>query len=412
MPLTEKQVEYLMHCDRRWNFKTGATGSGKSYLDIAVTIPKRLIVSRGEGLLVLFGNTRGTLDRNILKPMRDLWPGLVGPIRSDNTVQMFGHEVYVLGADNKKHVERIQGASIEYAYGDEVTTWSEDVFSMLKSRLRCAHSHFDGTCNPDNPNHWVKRFLDSDADLYHQAYVIDDGALPAKVVHELKKEYAGTVYYDRFILGRWVAAEGAIYRKFADDPERFILDSPPDVKLATIGVDFGGNGSATAFNCTGYTVGFQDVVTLEEYYQTGITSPSELEAAFVDFVKLCKSKYKLGTIYCDSAEQTLIQGLRTAAMREGLGVAVKNARKGPINDRIRAYCLLMGADRYKVLRHCKHTIEAFRSAVWDSKSPTKDVRLDDGTYNVDSLDAQEYSTEKYMDTIIKLGVRNGRTGMA
>ena len=313
----------------------------------------------------------------------------MGPIRSDNTVQMFGHEVYMLGADNKKHVERIQGASIEYAYGDEVTTWSEDVFSMLKSRLRCAHSHFDGTCNPDNPNHWVKRFLDSDADLYHQAYVIDDGALPAKVVRELKKEYAGTVYYDRFI-----------------------LDSPPDIKLATIGVDFGGNGSATAFNCTGFTVGFQDVVTLEEYYQTGITSPSELEAAFVDFVKVCKSKYKLGTIYCDSAEQTLIQGLRTAALREGLGVAVKNARNGPINDRIRAYCLLMGADRYKVLRHCTHTIEAFRSAVWDSKSPTKDVRLDDGTYNVDSLDAQEYSTEKYMDTIIKLGVRNGRTGMA
>ena len=72
----------------------------------------------------------------------------------------------------------------------------------------------------------------------------------------------------------------------------------------------------------------------------------------------------------------------------------------------------MGADRYKVLQHCTHTIEAFRSAVWDSKSPTKDVRLDNGTYNVDSLDAQEYSTEKYMDTIIKLGVRNGRTGMA
>ena len=98
-----------------------------------------------------------------------------------------------------------------------------------------------------------------------------------------------------------------------------------------MGIYQSGNGSATAFNCTGYTVGFQDVVTLEEYYQTGITSPSELEAAFVDFVKVCKSKYKLGTIYCDSAEQTLIQGLRTAALREGLGVAVKNARKGPID---------------------------------------------------------------------------------
>lgn len=39
----------------------------------------------------------------------------------------------------------------------------------------------------------------------------------------MKREYAGTVYYDRFILGRWVAAEGAVYRLFADDPERFVV---------------------------------------------------------------------------------------------------------------------------------------------------------------------------------------------
>nr|DAR05092.1 MAG TPA: large terminase [Caudoviricetes sp.] len=401
-----------MRCNRRWNFKTGATGSGKSYLDIAATIPKRILASKGEGLLVLFGNTRGTLERNIIEPMRDLWPELIGQIRSDNTIHMFGKKVYVLGADNKKHVARIQGTSIEYAYGDEVTTWSEDVFSMLKSRLRCRHSHFDGTCNPDNPNHWVKKFLDSDADIYHQDYVIEDGALPLHVIEELKKEYAGTVFYDRFILGRWVAAEGVIYRNFADNPERYIIDNPPEIKFATIGVDFGGNESATAFSCTGYTNGFREVVTLEEYYQKGITSPSALEAAFLDFVRICKSKYRVTTAYCDSAEQTLIQGLKTAALREGVGIIVKNAQKGPINERIRAYCVLMGADRYKILRRCKHTIEALQTAVWDGRNMTKDIRLDDGTYNIDSLDALEYSTERYMNTIIRLGVGDGRTCMA
>lgn len=412
MSLTEKQSEYLMRCNRRWNFKTGATGSGKSYLDIAATIPKRILASKGEGLLVLFGNTRGTLERNIIEPMRDLWPELIGQIRSDNTIHMFGKKVYVLGADNKKHVARIQGTSIEYAYGDEVTTWSEDVFSMLKSRLRCRHSHFDGTCNPDNPNHWVKKFLDSDADIYHQDYVIEDGALPLHVIEELKKEYAGTVFYDRFILGRWVAAEGVIYRNFADNPERYIIDNPPEIKFATIGVDFGGNESATAFSCTGYTNGFREVVTLEEYYKKGITSPSALEAAFLDFVRICKSKYRVTTAYCDSAEQTLIQGLKTAALREGVGIIVKNAQKGPINERIRAYCVLMGADRYKILRRCKHTIEALQTAVWDGRNMTKDIRLDDGTYNIDSLDALEYSTERYMNTIIRLGVGDGRTSMA
>ena len=215
MPLTEKQKEYLRHCNHRWNVKIGATGSGKSFVDMAVTIPKRIIKARGEGLLVLLGNTKGTLDRNILDPMRELWgPDLVGNISSDNTVRLFGKKVYALGADNKKHMARIQGATFEYVYGDEVTTWSEEVFQMLKSRLRCRHSHFDGTCNPDSPLHWFKTFLDSDADIYQQKYVIDDGVLPEDVVTALKMEYAGTVYYDRYILGNWAIANGLVYPFF------------------------------------------------------------------------------------------------------------------------------------------------------------------------------------------------------
>lgn len=212
MPLTKMQQEYLLNCNHRWNVKTGATGSGKSYLDVMVTILKRIDACRGEGLIVLFGNTQGTLSRNILEPMREIWsPQLVGNIRNDNTIRIFGKKCYVLGADNKKHVARIQGSTIEYAYGDEVTTWSQEVFQMLKSRLRCEHSHFDGTCNPDSPNHWFKAFLESDADIYEQNYNIDDGVLPLHVIEELKKEYSGTVYYDRYILGKWALAEGLIY---------------------------------------------------------------------------------------------------------------------------------------------------------------------------------------------------------
>lgn len=216
MPLTKKQKEYLLNCNRRWNIKTGATGSGKSFVDMAYTIPKRIISSHGEGLIVLIGNTRSTLERNILEPMRGIYPGLVGNIRADNTLYMFGKKVYALGADQKNRVSKIQGATFEYVYGDEITTWSEEVFQMLKSRLRCEHSHFDGTCNPDTPLHWFKKFLDSDADIYQQNYVIDDGVLPADTVRELKKEYAGTVYYKRYIEGLWAVAEGIIYPHYED----------------------------------------------------------------------------------------------------------------------------------------------------------------------------------------------------
>ena len=62
----------------------------------------------------------------------------------------------------------------------------------------------------------------------------------------------------------------------------------------------------------------------------------------------------------------------------------------------------MGADRYKIMRHCKHLKEAFQTAVWSDKDKTKDIRLDDGSRNIDSLDALEYSTEAFMKDIIPM----------
>lgn len=96
-------------------------------------------------------------------------------------------------------------------------TWHKDVFDMLKSRLDKPYSCFDGTCNPDNPRHWFKEFIDSDADIYCQEYCIDDNAFLAKeFVDNLKKEYYGTVLYDRYILGKWVLAEGLVYSNFKE----------------------------------------------------------------------------------------------------------------------------------------------------------------------------------------------------
>ena len=73
MALSSKQIEYLQSCSHRWNIKVGATGSGKSWLDYAVVVPKRLLALRGQGAAVMLGNTQGTLSRNILDPMREIW---------------------------------------------------------------------------------------------------------------------------------------------------------------------------------------------------------------------------------------------------------------------------------------------------------------------------------------------------
>lgn len=410
MSFSPKQQEFLQNCNHRWNIKTGATRSGKTFLDYTV-IPKRILKCRGEGLIVLLGNTKGTLERNILEPMRAIWsPALVGQIGSNNTVQIFGKKCHALGADKISQVSKLQGAAFEYCYGDEITTWHEDVFQMLKSRLSCPNSHFDGTCNPGNPQHWFKQFLDSDADIYRQAYTIDDNPfLAPEFVENLKREYAGTVYYNRFILGEWAAAEGVIYQDFANSVashnERFVWKGKELPLMAVnIGVDFGGNGSKHAFVATGILSGYSGVVLLASR-RVEPSTPQALEKAFVDFCAAVHLAYRrIDHIYCDSAEQVLIRGMQIALQRSELSFAasrVSNAAKTEINDRIRLVSVLMGAGRFWYLPEAGSARDALAAALWSAKDPTKDERLDDGSTDIDTLDALEYSIERDYKRFLK-----------
>ena len=407
MLLSPKQTEFVRKAHHRWNFKGGATRSGKTYLDFKWIIPLRIRERIGkDGLVVILGVTKSTIERNVLEPMRSLYGDtFVGSISSDNTVNLFGEKCYALGAEKVSQVSKIRGASIKYCYGDETADWSEEVFSLLKSRLDKDYSCFDGTFNPKGPTHWLKKFLDSDADIFSQTYTSDDNPyLSPEFVKNLKKEYAGTVFYDRYILGMWKAAEGAIYTPWCDKSSRFIRSvKRSEICHSIIGVDFGGSGSATAFVCVGILNGYSGAAVLREYYHKGVVTPTEQEDRFVDFAKQCMADFGTMEVYCDSAEQTLIEGFRMAALKAGLALDILNARKGEIINRIRFVVRLMGRGAFFVDPLCKHVQEALTSAVYSGKMPGKDERLDDGSTNIDSLDAMEYALEPVMNDMMMMG---------
>ena len=201
MPFSDKQAEFFIRASHRWNFKIGAVRSGKTYADY-FTIPKRIRERIGKpGLVFIFGVSKSTIERNMLEPMRSIWgEALVGDIKQDNTAYLFGENVHCLGCEKVSQVSKIRGSSIKYAYGDEVAEWNPDVFELIKSRLDKPYSCFDGALNPESPTHWLKEFLDSDADIYSQHYrIFDNPFLPKEFVDNLCKEYEGTVYYDRYI---------------------------------------------------------------------------------------------------------------------------------------------------------------------------------------------------------------------
>ena len=399
MKMTNKQREFWANCNnKRYNIKSGATRSGKTFLDYYL-IPKRVMERDGSGLIVILGHTKGTIQRNIIEPMQEMYgTEYVSDISSDNTLKLFGKRAYALGADKKSRVDILRGASFQYVYGDEVATWSPEVFSMIHSRMDKPDSVFDGTCNPDDPNHWFKEFIDNSDNVYHQKYTIYDNPYnPPDFVKALENEYRGTIYFDRYILGEWVRAEGVIYKDFAAKYEDYEIDLEdiPELGHIAIGVDFGGTGSKHAFVATGITADFSDVIILmSRRIETGI-EPNELSSKFVDFLIEVEDTFgRVNVIYTDSAEQVLPLGFRSELRNRGLGNRViRGSRKIRVNDRIRLVGSLIGTRRLWYTKLAQSAKEALSQSLWDEKVIGQEVRLDNGTTDVDTLDAFEYTIE-------------------
>lgn len=437
MQLSKKQNEYIINATHRWNIKSGAVRSGKSYVDTAYVVPFRIRERAGKpGLNVVLGVSKESIERNVLQPMREIYTEkLIGQINNRNIARICGEDTYCLGAEKISQVAKIQGASIKYCYGDEIAKWNKEVFQMLKSRLDKPYSCFDGACNPEHPTHWLKEFIDNqELDIYLQRYTIfDNPYLPEEFVEQLCKEYEGTIYYDRLILGLWKRAEGSIYKKFADDPEVFrceIVDQitgdakykqirQQDIVSIEIGLDFGGNKSGHSFVARGYTDDYRLVIGI---MSKRIMSKDEnedidsnmLDKLFCEFVQEVIEKYSMidrygdnvrycnvETVYYDNAETVLGNSIRNAVEKRFPWISVKKARKATINDRIRCTVKLMGADRFFITKDCESLKTAFSDAVWDKDVKDRDERLDDGSTDIDSLDAFEYTIERDMKYLIK-----------
>lgn len=408
----EKVISLLKHNRlKRINLLEGSVRSGKTWISL-VLWAMWVAVMPENGTYLMTAKTLTALERNNL----NLLSSLVGADNFSFSVQakkavLFGRTIYLEGANDARAENKIRGLTLNGAYCDELTLFDEDFFVMLLSRLSEPNAKLFATTNPDSPGHWlmvnyIKRAECSDMDFLRMKFFIEDNPyLSEAYVNSLKKEYTG-VFYDRFIKGEWRAAEGVVYPQYADNPEMFTLKkAPKDISFATIGVDFGGNKSAHAFVCLGFTKGFRELVVLDEFYLKKQISPFRLEQEFARFVQKQKKLYRVLDAFCDSAEATLICGLKNAAERERLAIEIHKAAKGKILDRIRFFNRIISQKRFFVLADCVNVSEALSSAVWDSACQ-EDVRLDDGTVNIDSLDAMEYAAESYMKAVIGISVCN------
>lgn len=401
----------------------GAIRSGKTIAMIIGFLTWSQTMFTGQSF-ILAGKTMGALKKNVVRPMLQMleawgWPYTYVRSGTDARVEIGTNVYYLYGANTEASQDALQGLTAAGAYADEAALFPRSFIDQMMGRCSVEGAKIWMNCNPESPHNYIyEEFIvpekAKEKKVYHLHFMMDDNLTLSRSVKEIYRTrwQHGSVFYKRFILGLWVAAEGLIYQQFADNLKDYLITKKwleekdqygcrkNEIAYAVIGVDFGGTKSAHSFTLTGFTKGYKQVVVLDEFYSKKRLNPEQLQDAFVDFVKRAKARYKVYEAWCDSAEQTLIAGLEMACIKNHVAIDIKNAIKGPINDRIAFYNSLIAQKRWKIMDHCTHIITAFEQAVYDDKIKNMDVRLDDGLMNVDSLDSTEYSTESVMDDII------------
>lgn len=403
---TPKQRELLRIWQKgqlkRINLLEGSVSSGKTWVSLVLwafwvaTMPR-------DKLYLMCAKSLTTLKRNCLLLLQEL----VGENNFTFSIPakegyLFGRHVLFEGANDARAESKIRGMTLQGAYCDELTQFPEDFFAMLLSRLRVPGAKLIATTNPDNPNHWLMQnyiVRADELDFLDLKFTIDDNTeLPAEYVENIKKEYTG-VFYSRFILGEWVRAEGVIYPLFADRPERYAVtrDKLPDFEYITIGVDFGGNKSAYAFVATGITKEWEPLALRSIRIPAMGVSVEQMISRFMRFCEGVEDDYgEIDYVYADCAEQAIIN-----SMYQQTPYNVVGSIKGEIIDRIRTMDILLSTDRFKYVDgECDSLVKALCDAVWDDNK-LEDVRLDDGTSDIDTLDAWEYSWSAFIKQILR-----------
>ena len=395
--ISRKQAQYIREANHRWNIKMGATQSGKTFLDTRYLIPSRLLERKGkEGLNFIVGVTKETIERNVLSKMRSIWGvDKVSEINSKNRATLFGEMVYCIGAKDKGQAAAFRGATAKYLYIDEFPDISEDVFSIFSSRLSMPYSCADMTGNPKDPKHWSEEFIASDKDIYFQRYALyDNPFLTAGTIANIERDYKGTVYFDRYVLGLPKRAEGLCFPLFADNPSRWIIkraDVPKQFRTVEVGFDIGGNGSAYAMTCTGQGYDGTQYRLKSEKRQAEDMAMEDIEKFVNEFCEECEREYgvKIGMINCDHI------AVIVNTINDNTKYRADLCYKPPVADRVFLYNKMFANDKIKFVEGmCDDLIDELESLVFDEKAD--DTRpLDDGSVQLDCYDSACYSESNY-----------------
>lgn len=369
----------------------GAVRSGKTIVGSLSFILWSMSVFNNQQLAIC-GKTIGSLRRNVLTPLKDI---LVN--RGYSVIERKGENYmivskgkisnvyYFFGGRDERSQDLVQGITLAGIFLDEVALMPRSFVEQAMARCSIDGAKFWFNCNPSSPAHWF--YLEHVLKWQEMKYIrihfnIEDNlSLSEETVERYKGMFQG-IFYKRFILGEWAAADGVVYDCFTEEQNTYTMESRDSVVPVYVRENDVANNGSAIYGCDYGT--FNPCVFLEgykfrkrgertpyfyidrEYYYDGRSSlrqksDEQYASDFVNFVDGKEMKY----IIVDPSASSLITTLRHK------GIPVLKA-KNDVYDGIKMVYALMSTGHILINKDkCPKLIQELGLYVWDEKKTDK-----------------------------------------
>lgn len=399
MPISEKQRKILAFPFTKYDalICDGAIRSGKTAI-MMISFVDDAMRRFNRQRFAICGKTVDSTTKNIIAPYLELtyakekyrlqWRRsekvlIVSQGSKTNYFEIFG------GKDESSFA-LIQGRTLAGVLLDEVALQPRSFVEQALARCSIKGSKLWFNCNPDSPQHWfykewIQRPQERNALRLH--FDLDDNPALAEEIKERYKTMYSGVFFQRYILGEWVLAEGLVYDFFG---EQHITDEQPEGAEYFISIDY---GTLNPFSAGLWSVTGGKAVRISEYYYSGReTQRLKTDEEYCDAVEELAKGYNIDKVIVDPSAASFITAIRRRGFR------VQQADNNVL-DGIRRTAVYLRDGNVKIHRSCTNTIREFGLYRWDEKS-TEDRVVKENDHAMDDV-------RYFSNTIMRKRVKDG-----
>lgn len=399
-PFSKKQLVTLTWWCKGSSLRTkngiicdGAVRSGKT-LCMSLSFISWAFYAFSDTSFALCGKTIASLRRNVVTPLIPVLQSLGFDVEeklSRNYVEITKgntkNRFYLFGGRDESSASLIQGMTLGGVLLDEVALMPRSFVEQALARCSLEGSKFWFNCNPEHPfhwfyNEWIKK-VDAKNMIYLHFTMDDNPSLSAEVKNRYKNLYSGA-FYQRFIEGEWVAADGLVYPMF--DANRHIKKCN-NFSQYYLSCDY---GTVNPFSLGLWGKGDDGWYRIDEYYHSSRDKGIQLtdEEYYVQLKKLAGDR-KITALIIDPSAASFIEVVR----RHGEYVIIK--ADNDVLKGINRVCQALKSDEIFIHPCCQDSIREFAIYRWDNDNrrdaPKKenDHAMDDIRYFVETVLGKE-----------------------